>query len=110
MVQSRTLCPMAFFSFFNRPKHQTFDYKPRFYDPDKEEREARMAKYRRDADDSSIAKSRISAGFRQRTKRGYTGTNTRRSNLRLIAILVVLLYMTYYFIQKYLPQIVDLLE
>ena len=110
MVQSRTLCLMAFFSFFNRPKHQTFDYKPRFYDPDKEDREARMARYRRDADDSGIAKSRISAGFRQRTKRGYTGTNTRRSNLRLIAILVVLLYLTYYFIQKYLPQIVDLLE
>lgn len=101
---------MAFFNFFKRPRHQQFDYKPRFYDPVREEREARIARLKMKGSDTELAKSRISAGFQKRTKRGYAGVDTRRSNLRLVAILVVLLFLTYYFIQKYLPQIIDLLD
>lgn len=100
---------MGVFNFFRRPQHQKFDYKPRFYDPAKEEREARLAKYR-SKDPAAGVKSRISSGFRRRSARGYGGVDARRSNMRLIAILVVLIFLTYYFIQKYLPQIVDLVE
>lgn len=100
---------MGFFNFFKRPQHQRFDYKPRFYDADKEEREARMARYK-SVDGTDAAKSRISSGLRRRTARGYGGEDAKRSNMRLVAILVILIFLTYYFIQKYLPQIVDLVE
>lgn len=100
---------MGVFNFFKRPQHQKFDYRPRFYDPEKEEREARLAKYRNE-DHTESVKNRISAGFKRRSASGYGGVDAKRSNMRLIAILIVLLFLTYYFIQKYLPQIIDLLE
>lgn len=100
---------MGVFNFFKRPQHQKFDYKPRFYDPVKEDREARMARYK-DADETEFAKSRISSGFRRRTARGYGGGNSRQSNIRLVVILVVLILLTYYFIQTYLPQIIEIIE
>ncbi|MDD2491718.1 MAG: hypothetical protein PHV12_05945 [Bacteroidales bacterium] len=33
---------MALFNFFNVPKHKSFNYQPRYYDPKKEELEGRV--------------------------------------------------------------------
>lgn len=100
---------MGIFGFFKRPQHQRFDYKPRFYDAVKEEREARMAQYA-SSDGTDLAKRRISSGFKRRSVSGYAGADTKRSNRRLVIILIILVFLTYYFIQKYLPQISDLLD
>jgi len=100
---------MGIFSFFKRPLHQKFDYKPRFYDADKEEREARWAKYSDDDRKVDHMRSRISAGFRSKSK----GANSRaayRSNIRLVVILILLVVLTFIFLNKYLPVIVDSIE
>jgi hypothetical protein len=109
MVKIVTCSLMGIFGFIRRPQHQKFDYKPRYYDAVKEEREARMARYKT-SDGTDLAKSRISSGLRRRSGSGYAGADTSRSNRRLVIILIVLAFLTYFFIQKYLPQIVDLLE
>ena len=101
---------MSVFNFFKRPPHQKFDYKPRFYDPVKEEREARLAKYKEGGGDAEQVKARISAGFRSRSRTGSIRNDSKRANLRLVAILIVLIWMTYYFLDKYLPVIVDAVE
>ncbi len=96
------------FVIFKTPKHSQFDYKPRFWDPEKEEREERLRKLnqlRKDGLDGS--KARITSGFR----RGYTHNSAYRrrqvlrSNLVLIGIVVILLFFCYLFLTQFLPQI-----
>lgn len=101
---------MAIFSFFKKPKHQRFDYKPRFYDPDKEDLRSRLAQYRDDPDGTVDMKNRISSGFKRKARGSSSSSYNKRSNKRLIAIMVILVWMTYYFLQKYLPIIVEAVE
>ena len=101
---------MAIFSFFKKPLHQKFDYKPRFYDAEKEERKARLARYQEGNGGEDAMKSRISAGFKRKSRSGGAGYSSKKRNLRLVAILVVLVWMTYHFLEKYLPIIVDAVE
>ncbi len=105
---------MAFFSFFRTPKHQRFEYKPRFYDPQKERLEEiiRNAKGEQgEVSQTELAKSRISQSFRRRTKSTqYTKRAVRRSNMLLLAIIVVLFALTYLLLTVYLPEFVQLFE
>ena len=104
---------MAFLKFFRVPKHQKYDYKPRFWNPKKEALEDRLAQIKSIKEGGvEAAKSRISGGF----KRGYA-TNYQakrqqimRSNLMLLGIIALLLIMSYLFITKYLPKIATALE
>lgn len=100
---------MGIFSFFKRPVHQKFDYKPRFYDAEREEREARWARYDDKERTSDQLKSRISAGFRSKSSGSSIRAN-RRANIRLVIILVVLVVMTFIFLERYLPIIVEAVE
>lgn len=99
---------MAIFSFFKKPVHQKFDYKPRYYDPVKEDLEARLAAHREGGGSSEQVKSRISSGFRRKSRS--SSTVNRRSNIRLIAILVALVAMTFIFLNTYLPAIIQAVE
>lgn len=101
---------MAIFSFFKRPKHQQFDYKPRFYDPDKEDLRSRLAQYRDDAEGTAHIKNRISSGLRRKARGTGSAHSYKTSNRRLAAIFVILIWMTYYFLKKYLPIIVQAVE
>ncbi len=82
------------------PKHRKFDYVPRYYDADKEELEKRLKRYSGDSDDKSMMKDRITHGFRQ----GYLGDENyrkslaKKSNLRLLYIVVILVLITYMFL------------
>lgn len=82
------------------PKHRKFDYVPRFYDAEKEELEKRLKRYSGDNDDKSLMKERITHGFRQ----GYLGDDNyrkslaKKSNLRLLYIVVILVLITYMFL------------
>ncbi len=90
------------------PKHRQFDYKPRYWDQEAEEREERLKRLE-SLKDGSVegTKARISSGF----KRGYRGNSTvrrrqvMRSNLILIGIVVLLLFFCYLFLTVYLPRI-----
>jgi len=107
---------MGFLSFGKRPKHRTFDYIPRYYDPEKEELQERLRKYKTDPDAQSnsaeLAKQRIRGGFRRNSRASSEATKiaNRRSNMRLLMVLASLLLMSIYFINRYLPKIVAAIE
>ncbi len=90
---------MIKFGFGNRAKPRTFDYKPRFYDPAKEELEARIQKYRQPggAGDETIdqVKLRIRTGLQQKWQKGSIKTQVRQSNLRLLYIIVILVLLAF---------------
>lgn len=104
---------MALLRFFRVPKHQQYDYKPRYWDPKKEELEDRLKRIEQmQGNDAASIKARLSGGFR----RGFEASGqTRqkqvfRSNLILIGIVVVLILFSYMFLSVYLPEIVNMLE
>ena len=101
---------MALLNFFKTPRNQRYEYKPRFWDPDKEKRKERL-KYLESIKGNSAeaAKNRIKGGF----KRGHISDNEVRSravaqsNKMLLIIIIVLICLSYVFLTVYLP---DLLE
>jgi len=108
---------MGFLSFGKRPKHRSFDYIPRYYDPEKEEMQQRLKRYKQtesqaNVGDAELAKQRIRGGFRRNSRASSEATKiaNRRSNLRLLMIIAILLLVTFYFINNYLPKIVAAIE
>ena len=86
--------------FGKRVKPKSFGFIPRFYDPVKEERNERLAKYQ-ETDDASVQvdqlKSRIKSGLRQKF---YGDPNIRsnverQSNIRLLFIIITLFLISY---------------
>lgn len=98
---------MSFLRFGKRIKNRRFDYIPRYYDPDKEELEKRLQRYKQ-TDDQDVVKERIRGGFRRkyRVSDDYTRSTTRRSNMILFATLIALLLISFFFITEYLPKII----
>ncbi|MFT4758833.1 MAG: hypothetical protein ACI9XO_002423 [Paraglaciecola sp.] len=106
---------MASFRIFKSPKPRHFNFIPRYYDPEEEERQAgrdRRAKLREDTMEGR--KERISSGLKYRG--GYTSDRTirkqaiRKSNFVMLGVLVFLMVLTYGFIRVYLPQIMEALQ
>ncbi|MCB0558030.1 MAG: hypothetical protein H6573_09990 [Lewinellaceae bacterium] len=101
---------MALLRFFKMPKHQQYQYKPRFWDPKKEELEERMRQIEAvKKGDAEAMKARLAANFRK----GYSSDTSfrkrqvMRSNLVLLGIIALLVILSYLFIVVYLPQIAD---
>ena len=103
---------MAFLRFGKRVKNRTFDYVPRYYDQDKEELEKRLKRYKPKEGDTELTKQRIRGGFRRKyqVKDDYTSRTQKRSNLILLATLVILIFVTYIFLVEYLPKIIASFE
>ena len=108
---------MGFLSFGKRPKHRSFGYIPRYYDPEKEELDRRFKHYRKPdgnvgVDDTELSKERIRGSFRRNSRASSEAIKIakRRSNMRLLMIIATLLLITYYFINNYLPKIVEAIE
>jgi hypothetical protein len=103
---------MSFFKFIS-PKKRDFGYRPRFYDPKKEEMEERLA-LARNPDDPHAASKRLRLQLkRERAKKQKQQSSARRrSNLRFLIILGLLIWLTYYlmtykmdgFIRFFLPE------
>jgi hypothetical protein len=83
---------MAMFSLGKRPKPKKFGFVPRYYDKDKEELEARLAKYDRETDSAELMKTRIKSGFQY----NYRGSGasyreaSKKSNFRLFIIIAIM--------------------
>ena len=103
---------MGFFRMGSRFKHRSFDYVPRFYDPAKEELENRVKGYNEKSDAAEIAKNRIRMGFRKggADTRKYKHSVRKRSNIRLLGIIIFLVLASVLFLNKYLPEIVKYVE
>ena len=102
---------------FSTPKHQRYEYKPRFYDAKKEDLERRLKEIqeRKEGGDVEKSKARISQGFQSRggsfsASTEYRSKQVVRSNMLLLAIIVVLLCVTYLLLNVYLPEILDALN
>lgn len=89
---------MIKFGFGNRAKPRTFDYKPRFYDPAKEELEARIRKYNppvSEDENMDNVKLRIRSGLQHKWQKGSIKTQVRQSNLRLLYIIIILFLLAF---------------
>lgn len=104
--------------FFKLPKHSVYSYKPRYWDPDKEDLEERLQRVE-DLKNGSVdaAKARIAGGFKKGGFRKGNGTwNTQyrrksvaRSNKIFLIVLVTLGLITFYFLSRYMPVLANLL-
>jgi hypothetical protein len=102
---------MSLFGFGRRVTPNRFDYKPRYYNPAKEELESRlkMINNQDNAMDPDSIRERISLGLKYRTGRGESYRNeSRKSNLRVVIILFALLLLTVLLINS--PKILKLLS
>ena len=98
---------------FRLPKTQRHEYKPRFWDPKKEDLERRISSHDRLRDnDPEAIKEGIRGAFR-RGGRGGSGDyfaaakmrqeQTRRSNMIILSIIIVLVALSYIILSVYLP-------
>lgn len=107
---------MAGFRFFRTPNPQKFEYKTRFFDPEKEELRERVRNAEQKGEYTSEGtKARISGSFRRKTgsystDREFRSSQVKRSNYRLVLIIGVLLLIGYYLISSNFSVIEALLE
>jgi len=105
---------MAIFKFLHTPKPKSYQYKPRYYDANKEDLENRLQKARSssDPDNPEAMKERISRGFKQKFRQDqkFRKKQTKNSNIRLAVTIVILFFLTYILLTKYLPNIEKLLS
>ncbi|PIE86385.1 MAG: hypothetical protein CSA05_00785 [Bacteroidia bacterium] len=86
---------------FKVPKHNVFEYKPRYYDPDKEDLEERIAQAKREIgvydenEKQSDRKRRIKGQMRRQYHQERLSRSNKQSNLRLILIIAVLGFLAY---------------
>ncbi|WP_367392149.1 hypothetical protein [Lewinella sp. LCG006] len=93
---------------FKVPQHQKFDYKPMYYDPQKEELEERIKGLKElQKDDVEGAKARISSGMRSSylADQQYRKRQVLRSNLVLAGVVIMLIVLGYLLLDVYLPEL-----
>jgi len=91
--------------FFHTPKPKQFNFPPRFYDPDKEEREERVRRIKEEMgiveekDTSGPYRPNIKGQFRQAKGWGSRSSEQARrsSNTRLIILILILALIFYLF-------------
>jgi hypothetical protein len=96
------------FTFIKIPRHREFQYDPIYYNPQKEEREARERRIRQemglsvDKTDEKGYTERIRGGMRRRIKSHFEigRSERKKSNIRLIIILIALIGLFYYLLNS----------
>ena len=106
---------MGVFKFLKPPSHQQFSYKPRFWDPKKEEARQRAERVKLLEDGGVDAmKARISGGFRKGAGGAAAGTyrseRVKRANGTLFIVIIALLVISYFAIEVYFPDISGWME
>ncbi len=101
---------MAFLRLFKTPKNQQFSYKPRYWDPKKEEAEERRLRIETlQTGGVDGIKERLRGGFRKgaggEAAGRYRNERVRKSNLSLVIIMVVLAVITYVLYYVYMPEL-----
>ena len=84
--------------FIKLPGHKQFNYSPRYWDPEKEEREERIRHIKKEMGvelPSDPNRSTIKRGSFRQASRKTKVKATRSSNIRLVIILAVLLMLAY---------------
>lgn len=104
---------MALIRLFKLPKHRQYEYKPRYWDQDKEELQERIQKIEEaKAKGLEGMRDRVRAGLQSARIRDYQAmrAQTIRSNVRLLIVIGVLIALTYLAITQYLPRLIQLTQ
>ena len=95
------------FAFFKVPKHRVFDYKPRFYDPEKERREQRrreLGLVEEDVEDGEYKPGSIirNSGMKSRHEAFTQKMSKSRRQSRLFVVVFVVMFsiIAYYLFVK----------
>lgn len=101
---------MGFLRLFKPPKNQQFSYKPRYWDPKKEESEERRQRIEQLQNGGVEAmKTRISGGFRKgqggKAAGAYRSARVKKSNSTLVIVLVCLFVLAYLAYEVYFPDL-----
>ncbi len=98
---------MALFNFLKTTKPVQFDFKPRYYDQEKEARTERLKELEHmRQEDTEGMKARIAGGFRRSSDMSamhYRRKMTMRSNMLVMALIVILALLAFLFVNVYLP-------
>lgn len=111
---------MGFFSFNKLASHRVFNYVPRYYDPDKEKRDAIVRRAKVEAglipeedmdQDVESAKRRISKAFHSRgISNNYKRTSHKKSNIRIGIIIIILAGLAYIILNFNIDLLVKLFQ
>src|SRR5690606_9362860 len=111
---------MGIFSFNKIPGHRVFNYKPRYYDPEKDVRDAIIRRAQMEAgligevdmdDDVERAKMRITKAYHSRAVvKDYKRSSTRRSNIRVVVIIIFLSALAYILLNFNIGSLVKMFE
>ena len=96
--------------FGGKLKPRKFDFIPRYYDEQKEELRNRLGKFKEGTAKEEEIKHRIKSGFRQKYygDSNYRQKEARKSNLRLLYIMIVLFFICYLILKS--DKITQLME
>lgn len=101
---------MGFLRLFKTPKNQQFSYKPRYWDPKKEEAE-KLKKRVEQIQNGGVGamKTRISGGFRKGAGGAaageYRSARVKKSNSTLLIVLICLMGLAYIVYKMYFPEL-----
>ena len=113
VVHIRLSDNMALIRLFKVPKHRKYEYKPRYWDQQKEDLKERLRRIEEAKQGNTEGmRDRIRAGLRQSRARDYQSmrTATIQTNVRLLVIIGILIAATYYILNYYLPRLVNMVE
>ena len=93
------------FNFFGKQEVRGFNYRPRFYDPEAEERRKKYGDFTKPVDDTYTPGKHVRGSFRdgnyQRTK------EVSRNQKAIGMVTMILLFAVVYLIYKYFPVLID---
>jgi len=100
---------MLKFGFGGKVKPRKFDFIPRYYDEMKDDLDSRLDRFKEESEQERV-KHRIRQGIRQKfnADNTYRTREVRKSNLRLVYIIIVLFLVAYMILKS--DKIVQLME
>lgn len=107
LTEYKTFRYMGFnFSFFGKQEVRRFNYRPRFYDPEAEERRKKYGDFTKPREDTpyvpgSYVKGSLRDGAYQKK------TDMARNQKAIGAVTMLLLFAVVYLIYKYFPILID---
>lgn len=93
------------FNFFGTQEVRKFNYKPRFYDPEAEERRKKYGDFTKPKDEKYVPGNLVKGSFRDGNYQ--RKQEVSRNQKTLGAVSMVLLFAVVYLIYKYFPLLVD---
>ncbi len=107
---------MSFRQFFKLPQYNVFDYKPRFYNPEKDAREERRRELREEHGKSHVdietqdykPGSTIKGSFRPKMPR--RSFSSKSSTIRVFVIMAVLFFLAYILLMVDLTSLIKYLS